>query len=72
MHETTRAQDITGHPESMKLCPFPMEERDKDNLCVIGPGTQQPGKKLHEFLFGTGSGQCWTQCRAWMGVFFTG
>lgn len=48
---TTRAQDSTGHPARIKLCPLPAEERDKDTLCIIGPGTQQHWGKSFTNLY---------------------
>lgn len=50
-HETMRAQDSTGHPEHIKLCCFPTEERDKDTLCIVGPGTQQHWGKSFTNLY---------------------
>lgn len=47
-------------------------ERQGHFVCNWTWPTAALGKKLHKSLFGTGSGQWWTQCRAWMGVFFTG
>lgn len=51
VHKTTRARDSTDHPERMKLCPLSVEERDKDTLYVIGPGSQQHQGKSFTNLY---------------------